>query len=189
MQLQRYLLALIEDLTPERTQMRLNHKKELQLLRANKELEERLRRVDALVFDASEKLQQKMTGHSLSEDRLANERRQFQVLVELTRSGLAIVRDDGAFKYTNSRFKELFGYDLADLPNCRESFAEASADSGHASEEEVCWFDVLSAADEGQSGPLTLTVTCKSGQKKMVDFKTVKLDNGDYLLLCEETAT
>ena len=61
---------------------------------------------------------------------LSRDRARFQVLSENAPFGLILIDKDANFKYVNPKFIELFGYDLADVPNGREWFKRAYPDPG-----------------------------------------------------------
>ena len=48
--------------------------------------------------------------------------KRFQNLVENAPSGMAMIGEDGKFLYINPKFKEMFGYDLKDIPCGRAWF-------------------------------------------------------------------
>ena len=65
---------------------------------------------------------------------LETERSQFQILVENAPSGMAMIDRDGKFLYINPKFKEMFGYDLKDIPRGREWFRKAYPDPAYRHE-------------------------------------------------------
>ena len=50
---------------------------------------------------------------------------ELQRIVEYAPFAVILLQDDGTFRYVNRKFREIFGYDLNDVPNCRECFRKA----------------------------------------------------------------
>ncbi len=53
-------------------------------------------------------------------DTLNMEKQRFQRLAESAPFGMVIIKSDGTFSYTNPKFREMFGYELSEVPNGRE---------------------------------------------------------------------
>ncbi|NWG04699.1 MAG: PAS domain S-box protein, partial [Syntrophaceae bacterium] len=58
-----------------------------------------------------------VTERKQSEEALRSEKRRFQTLSENAPFGMVMINQDGVFEYINPKFKELFGYDLEDIPD------------------------------------------------------------------------
>src|SRR5512139_1229230 len=58
-----------------------------------------------------------ITDRRRSEEELRTEKQRFQLLSESTPFGMVMIDRDGIFRYMNPKFRELFGYDLTDVPN------------------------------------------------------------------------
>ena len=52
-------------------------------------------------------------------------REELQRIVEYAPFAVILLQDDGTFRYVNRKFREIFGYDLNDVPNGREWFRKA----------------------------------------------------------------
>ena len=59
--------------------------------------------------------------HRVKEE-LRTEKERFQMLSEHAPFGMVMIDKDGTFKYMNPKFKALFGYDLADVPDGKTWF-------------------------------------------------------------------
>jgi two-component system, cell cycle sensor histidine kinase and response regulator CckA len=115
-----------------------------------------------------------------------NEKLRFEVLTENAPFGLAMIGEDGTFQYVNPRFKEIFGYDLKDIPNGKEWFEKAYPDSEYRSEVVRIWLEEAKEAKPGQARPRTFIVTCKDDTRKTVHFLPVYLTTGQHLMACED---
>jgi len=127
-----------------------------------------------------------ITARKKIEQELDLERKKFQVLTENSPFALVMIDQDGAFKYVNPRFSDLFGYDLADVPDGRSWFRKAYPDQVYRHEIIAAWKEDLGRAGIGEKRPRTYTVTCKDGSEKIVDFIPVQLYNGDHLMTFED---
>jgi PAS domain S-box-containing protein len=114
------------------------------------------------------------------------DRSHFQTLSEHAPNGLAIIDKNGKFLYTNPKFKEMFGYDPADIPCGREWFRKAYPDPAYRHGAISVWLWDLKSAGPGERRPRTFEVTCKDGTKKTIRFVAVQQDDGENLISCED---
>ena len=112
--------------------------------------------------------------------------RQLQTLSENAPFGMVMIDKDGTFKYINPKFRELFGYDLDDIPNGKTWFRKAYPDPTYRHHVISSWTDDLAAFKPGDKSPRTFTVTCKNGTEKIINFMPVQLDTGENLVACED---
>ena len=61
-----------------------------------------------------------ITAQKKAERALQLERQKFQSLTEQAPFAMAIIARNGEFQYINPKFKEMFGYDLDDVPNGKQ---------------------------------------------------------------------
>jgi PAS domain S-box-containing protein len=127
-----------------------------------------------------------ITARKKAERELDLERKKFQILTENSPFALAMIEQDGTFKYANPRFSELFGYDLADVPDGRTWFRKAYPEPAYRHEVIAAWKEDLRSAGPGKKRPRMYTVTCKDGSQKIVNFIPVHLHNGDHLMTFED---
>jgi len=97
-----------------------------------------------------------------------------------------MIDKDGIFKYINPKFRELFGYDLNDVPNGKTWFRKAYPDPTYRHHVISTWINDLEDFRSGQKRPRTFTVTCKGGTEKIINFITVQLETGENLMACED---
>ena len=112
--------------------------------------------------------------------------RQLQTLSENAPFGMVMIDKDGTFEYINPKFRELFGYDLDDIPNGKTWFRKAYPDPTYRHHVISTWIDDLEGFKSGGKRPRTFTVTCKDGTEKIINFIPVQLETGENLMACED---
>ena len=117
---------------------------------------------------------------------LSNEKNRFMTLTENSPFGMVLIDKNGVYKYINPKFLEMFGYDSDDLPNGKEWFKKAFRDPKKRHEVILTWKNDFNNALPGERRPRTYEVTCKSGEKKIIDFLPVLLENEEYLMTVED---
>jgi two-component system, sporulation sensor kinase E len=95
---------------------------------------------------------------------------------------MVLIAKNGDYKYINPKFKELFGYHLEEIPNGREWFRRAFTDPDKRHEAVLNWKNDFKNAVPGEKRPRTYEVTTRYGEKKIVDFVPVLLENNEYLM-------
>lgn len=121
-----------------------------------------------------------------TENVLRTEREKFEILAESAPFGMARISADGKFLYVNSRFKEMFGFELAEIPTGRAWFRLAYPDRAYRHEIIKTWIDDLNMSDPGEQRPRVFHVSCKDGTRKIVHFRPVRLTKGEHLMTCED---
>ena len=121
-----------------------------------------------------------------AEKALCTEKEKFQTLSENAPFGMVMIDKDGTFKYINPKFRELFGYDLTDIPDGKTWFRKAYPDLAHRHHVIAQWMKDLESFERGERIPRIFTATCKDGTEKIVNFITVLLETGEYLIACED---
>jgi PAS domain-containing protein len=69
-----------------------------------------------------------VTERKVAEETMRNERNRFRTLSESAPFGIIMINKEGVFEYINPKFKELFGYDLEEIPNSMQWFRKAFPD-------------------------------------------------------------
>ncbi len=128
-----------------------------------------------------------ITERKRAEEAIYTERQRFQTLSEDAPFGMVMIDKDGTFKYINPKFRELFGYDLNDVPNGKTWFRKAYPDPAYRHHVISTWINDLESHGPGEKRPRIFTVTCKDGTKKVIDFIPVQLETGENLIACEDT--
>lgn len=127
-----------------------------------------------------------ITERKQAEEALRTEKERFQTLLENAPFGVIMIDKQGIFRYVNSKFIELFGYDLNDIPNGKEWFRKAYADPDYRHQVIETWINDSNTSRPGEKVPRIFTVHCKDETKKIIRFITVQLGTGEYLLSCED---
>ena len=127
-----------------------------------------------------------VTEQKKAEESLRTEKQRFQSLSENAPFGMVMIDQDGTFKYINPKFKELFGYDLTDIPNGKTWFRKVYPNSAYRHHVIAQWLKDLESFERGEKIPRILIATCKDGREKIVNFITVLLKTGEYLMACED---
>jgi PAS domain S-box-containing protein len=121
-----------------------------------------------------------------AEEALLTEKQRFETLLENAPFGVIMIDKQGIFKYVNSKFIELFGYDLNEIPNGKEWFRRAYPDPNYRHQVIETWINDSNISKPGEKIPRTFTVHCKDETKKIIRFITVQLGTGEYLVSCED---
>jgi len=127
-----------------------------------------------------------ITDRKVAEEVMRRERNRFRALSENAPFGIIMVNQEGGFEYINPKFKELFGYDLDEVPNSREWFRKAFPDPKSRREVISTWIDYLRSTRPGEKVPRTLPTTCKDGTEKVIHFIPVRLATGEYIVTLED---
>ena len=110
----------------------------------------------------------------------------FQTLCANAPFGMVIIGEDGTFEYANPKFKEIFGYDLSEVPTGRDWFRSAYPDSAYRKKVISAWIEDMKQISHGETRPRIFDVMCKDGHKKIIHFRPVKLAAGKDLMTCED---
>lgn len=126
-----------------------------------------------------------ITNRMRAEEALT-EKQKFQTLSESAPFGMVMIDKDGAFRYINPKFRELFGYDLNDVPDGKTWFRKAYPDPTYRHHVISTWINDSETFKPGEKRPRTFTVTCKDGMEKIINFISVQLETGEYLMTFED---
>jgi len=121
-----------------------------------------------------------------AEEALNNERLKLKTLSDNAPFGMVLIDRDGRYTYMNSKFKDMFGYDLSDIPDGRSWFKRVYPDDRLRQEAITTWQEEISGLPRGERKLKVFAVTCADGSQKMVNFIPLKLASGDYLVTCED---
>ena len=127
-----------------------------------------------------------VTDRIEAREELQLEKHKFQTLAEQSPLGMAMIGQDGTFQYINPPFKELFGYDLDEIPNGKKWLRLAYPDRDYRHEVIAAWLSDMNTSGIGGKRSRVFTVNCKDGSKKIIHFMTVQLPDGNHLMTCED---
>jgi len=111
---------------------------------------------------------------------------QLRTLVNNIPFGVSLISREGAYEYVNTRFTDMFGYTLKDIPTGREWFEKAYPNPEYRQQAIIHWLDDLRKAGIGELRPCTFTITCKDGAAKDILFRPVTLSSGRQLITYED---
>jgi diguanylate cyclase (GGDEF)-like protein/PAS domain S-box-containing protein len=117
---------------------------------------------------------------------LQTEKGKFLALVEEAPLGVALIGKDGHYKYVNSKFTEIFGYTLEDIPTGQEWFQKAYPHEEYRHHVVSTWLNDLKHAKRGEPRPRTFTVRCRNGSDKMIYFIPVLMESEDQCIIYED---
>jgi PAS domain S-box-containing protein len=148
--------------------------------------EMRVQERTAQLIHTNEAMERDITKRKEAEDALRNEKQRFQTLSDQAPFGMMLINKEGTFKYVNPKFRQLFGYDLDDVPNGKTWFRKAYPDPTYRHRVISDWLNDLAKAYPAEKRCRVFTATCKDGSQKTVDFISVQLEAGENLVTCED---
>lgn len=110
----------------------------------------------------------------------------YRIVVENLPLGISVIDSNGNYIFVNSKFVEIFGYTLEDIPTDRGWFAEAYPDKEYRKRVISTWVSDLEELKCGEARLRICNVRCKGGSKKTIRFRLVKLDNRERLVFYED---
>ena len=113
-----------------------------------------------------------------AEKALLRERTRFRTLIEQAPFGIVMAERDGTLTYINSRFRELFGWDLQEIPDGRTWFRKAYPDEAARKKVIAAWIEDMEECGPGEKGSRTFTTTCKDGGERIIHFTAVQVGTG-----------
>ncbi len=126
------------------------------------------------------------TLRNRAEEELRTEKQKFQVLSESSPVGMLMLGADDQVKYINPKFKELFGYDLTEIPDLKSWFLRAYPKPSYRRQVILERLQDLTYGRPGELRPYVSKVTCGNGTQKYINFMPVRLEEGETLLTCED---
>ena len=125
-----------------------------------------------------------------SQHKLHEESNKLHTITDNSPFGMALIDKDDVLAYVNPKFKEMFGYDLNDIPDGKTWFKKAYPDPEYRHNVIATWIADLEEFKEkkhtGERKTWTFTVTCKDNSKKIISFIPVMLPTGEHILTCED---
>lgn len=127
-----------------------------------------------------------VTERRRTEEALHREKERFRFLVEESPLGVALITNEGTYKYINPKFSEIFGYTLEDIPARREWFRKVYPDETYRKRVISRLTKNRKKHGPGELRPETFEMTCKDGSKKTIRYRPVTMKSGDELHLYED---
>ncbi len=110
----------------------------------------------------------------------------FKLLAEDVPVGIALIDEHGRYLYINHKFREMFGYDLTDIPDGKTWFEKAYPDETYRSKVKNAWDRDFDLFKPGEKSQWIFNVTCKNGSTKVINFMPVQLGSGEILVAYED---
>ncbi len=127
-----------------------------------------------------------LTERRKAEDALKAETEKLQILSENAPVGMVLISEEGRFTYVNTKFREMFGYDLGDVPDGRSWFRKAYPDKQYRAMVISTWLEDFVGTEPGERKPRVFTVNCADGKQRLITFVTLRLTSGEHLMVCED---
>jgi two-component system, cell cycle sensor histidine kinase and response regulator CckA len=127
-----------------------------------------------------------ITDRKRAEEELKYEKMRFQTLVDNAPFGMILIDKDKKISYINPKFKELFGYDLADIPDAAALFVKAFLVLEFGERDD--FKGINGSVDVMMVHPTqrSFTVKTKDGSKKEMNFISMQLSAGENFICCED---
>ena len=97
-----------------------------------------------------------------------------------------LIDETGKFIYINPKFTEIFGYDLADVPEGKTWFRLVYPDAAYREMVIAEWIGDLKTHQAGEKRPRIFNVICKNGTEKVINFLATSLETGENIVVCED---
>jgi PAS domain S-box-containing protein len=127
-----------------------------------------------------------ITSRKQAAEQLRLERQRFSVLSENAPFGMAMVGKDGHIVYINPKFKEIFGYNLQDIPDGKTWFRKVYPDPEYRHTVISAWLEDLKRIGPGKQRPEIFAAVCKDGTKRIINFTPIQLETGEHIMNCED---
>ncbi len=114
------------------------------------------------------------------------EKEKLKTLLDNAPFGMLLVDGKDSIVYMNTKFTELFGYGISDVPDITTWYGRAYPDAGHRNMVAAAAKEDLQGAGPGPRKSRVFTVTCRDGTEKVVNFIVSVLASGDYLMSCDD---
>jgi PAS domain S-box-containing protein len=127
-----------------------------------------------------------ITARKKGEEALRTERNRLLSLSDNAPFGIAMIDKKGVYRYVNPKFKEIFGYDLNDVPNGKEWFKMVFPDIKYRKQALRTWIDDIKSSQHREKITRTFDAICQDKTKKTINFFLVQLLTGDYLVTFDD---
>ena len=131
-----------------------------------------------LAYDVTEKKR--------TEEALRNEQEKYRVLVDELPLGITFIDENNRLFYLNSKFRDLFGYTLKDIPTREVWLQKAYPDPKYRNEVISTWIKDLKKLKDKKTTMRTFTIVCKDGSEKIARVRSVKMKTGGYVTIYED---
>lgn len=127
-----------------------------------------------------------VTDQRIAEKSLGESEQKFRILFENAPFGMVMISQNGTFNYINRKFREIFGYELEEIPDGRTWFKKVFPDAVLRHKVISEWKEDLEKYKVGEKRQRIYTAICKDGSSRIINFIPVLLATGDNLMACED---
>ena len=120
------------------------------------------------------------------EKALLESEQRFRLLSDKAPFGIALIDSGGRYRYVNTKFTEVLGYTIDDMPDGKYWFKKAYPDPAYRREVIEAWKRGLENSEIGNTRQQTFVVTCKNGDEKDIHFRSVTLQDEGELVFYED---
>jgi len=117
---------------------------------------------------------------------LKQEKEKFQILVEKSPLGIALITKDSRYRYINPMFVEIFGYTPDDIHTGQNWFDKAFPDPHYRRQVIALWKKDIEVHAVDQARTRVFTVCCKDNVEKIIHFKAMTMETGDQFVIYED---
>ncbi len=110
----------------------------------------------------------------------------FYQMAEYSPFPIAIIDSMGLYEYINTKFTEIFGYTLEDIPDGKEWFKLAYPDPEYRREAISAWFSDIKKFGKKEVRPREFKVRCKDGTIRDILFRPVTMQNEKQFITYED---
>lgn len=127
-----------------------------------------------------------VTARKRIEEALHAEKQNFQTLSEGSPVGMVMIAGDDrfTFKYTNPKFREIFGHGASDIPDLEAWLARVYPGELARRRAAPKWMNLLRATRQGRSRAYVRKLCARNGITKHIKFIPVQLETGEILMTC-----
>lgn len=127
-----------------------------------------------------------ITERKRAEKLLQEEKEKLNTLLQNAPVGIALLDQKGVFKYVNPKFREIFGYDVREVPDGRTFLRRLFPDVEYRRKVIAEWIENARSTGVGQRFPRIFKIKTPSDEEKVVIFVPVKLATGEHLITFED---
>ncbi|MGD8562883.1 MAG: PAS domain S-box protein [Desulfarculaceae bacterium] len=127
-----------------------------------------------------------VTESRQAERALKESEERYRILAEQSPFAISIISPEGQYKYVNPKFVEIFGYTQADIPTGRDWFNKVFPDKTYRKQVISSWFEDLNQSLPDEMRPRIFTVRCKDGTNKIISFRSVTMQTGEYFVISDD---
>ena len=127
-----------------------------------------------------------VTARKRIEEALHAEKQNFRTLSEGSPVGMVMIGADDrfTFKYTNPKFREIFGHGASDIPDLDAWLAKVYPDPCARRRAAPKWMNLLRATRPGKGRAYVRKLCAKNGATKHIKFIPVQLETAEILMTC-----